>query len=191
MPLPRFDRLPAGTRAGILAIARTHFARDGFDAASYNKIIAEAGISKTSAYHYFDGKADLHDAVLADVAARVASVVGDWSPTSDPGAFWSALTSAGRDLLTHLAAHPEDRALLASSPGVDAGAWVVAMVADAVRLRLVREDEHELMVALTEAVLGGLDRYALARPDRTAQTAAQMPQLLARLWGCQYSSDTS
>jgi len=182
MPLPRFDRLPGPTRDHILAVARAHFAQDGVETASYNKIILAAGISKTSAYHYFDGKHDLYDAVLADVAARVGSVLGDWAPAPDADAFWSALASAGADLLEHLAAHPHDRALLAASPEVEAGSWVRAMVEDAVRLRLVRSDEHELMVALTGAVLGALDRYALARPDLTAEVAARVPQLLARLW---------
>jgi uncharacterized protein (DUF2267 family) len=73
--------------------------------------------------------------------------------------------------------------VLAASPAVDAGPWVGALVADAVRLGLVTPDEHELMAELTGAVLGALDRHALARPDRAAQVAAQMPQLLARLWG--------
>jgi AcrR family transcriptional regulator len=183
MPLPRFERLPAQTRARILAVARAHFARDGFEAASYNKIISDAGMSKTTAYHYFDGKADLYAAVLADVEARVASVVGEWHPAPDPETFWSAVAATSRALLAHLADHPEDRAVLAASPAVDAGPWVGALVADAVRLGLVTPDEHELMAELTGAVLGALDRHALARPDRAAQVAAQMPQLLARLWG--------
>lgn len=187
-PLPRFERLPAGTRAAILAVARAHFAREGFEAASYNRIIAEAGISKTSAYHYFDGKADLYAAVLADVAERLGAVLDGWAPARDPDELWGRLRSTSRALLAHLGSHPEDRALLAAaprSPTPAASPWVRALVADAVRLRILPTEEQELMTAATEAVLAAVDGYALARPERAEELADRVPELLARLWGAE------
>jgi AcrR family transcriptional regulator len=189
MPLPRFDRLSADSRAAILTVARKHFARDGFEAASYNKIIAEAGISKTSAYHYFDGKADLHGAVLAELATRVANVLGEWVPAPDAASFWGRLAESSSALLQHLDECPEDRALLsaggssATPARSEPSPWVRAVVADAARLGLVEPAELELMTAATEAVLGAVDRHVLAHPDRAAEVAADVPRLLARLWG--------
>ncbi|MFK4729031.1 TetR/AcrR family transcriptional regulator [Agromyces mediolanus] len=202
MPLPRFQRLAPADRARILGVARAHFARDGQDGASYNRIIADAGISKASAYHYFDGKADLFGAVVADASARVAAALGAWSPQPDARAFWRELAAANERLLAHLAEHPDDRALLAAAPaetgsaetgsgetgsgGTAAGAspWTAEIVTDARRLGLVTvPDEPELLLAATQGVLDALDRFALTEPGRAEVAAHRLPPLLARLWG--------
>ncbi len=183
MPLPRFSRLPDATRTEILRVARTDFARHGFDGASYNKIIGEAGISKTSAYHYFDGKADLYETVMLDVAERIRTAMGEWTPAAGVPEFWDALAAAGRNLLAHLAEHTDDRALLARRSGSDEpDRWITALVSDAVRLGLIAEDEQEVMRTLTPAVVEALDRYALDQPDRIPDAVRRLPQLLARLW---------
>jgi AcrR family transcriptional regulator len=48
----------------LLRIATKHFAERGFDRASLNDILAEAGLSKGSYYYYFDDKDDLFAATL-------------------------------------------------------------------------------------------------------------------------------
>ncbi|GGR12394.1 TetR/AcrR family transcriptional regulator [Agromyces mediolanus] len=185
MPLPRFQRLAPADQARILGVARAHFARDGHDGASYNRIIADAGISKASAYHYFDGKADLYDAVVADASARIAAALGPWLPQPEAGAFWRELAAANERLLGHLAAHPDDRSLLSSaSGGSEPDPWTAEVVADARRLELVTvPDEPQLLLAATQGLLDALDRYALAEPGRARVAAEHMPALLARLWG--------
>jgi AcrR family transcriptional regulator len=122
VPLPRFERLAPGNRAAILAVARSHFARDGRDGASFNRIIADAGISKTSAYHYFDGKDDLFAAVAADTAARVTAVLGPWQPVRTGDELWARLADGSGRLLAYLREHPDDRAVLAAAaPGAGPG----------------------------------------------------------------------
>ncbi|WP_433790181.1 TetR/AcrR family transcriptional regulator [Actinoplanes sp. CA-252034] len=116
MPLPRFDRLAPEARAAILAVARAHFARDGRDGASLNRIIADAGISKTSAYHYFDGKDDLFAAVAADTTARVVAALGPWTPVRTADELWKQLSAGSARLSGHLREHPDDRAVLAAGP---------------------------------------------------------------------------
>lgn len=181
MPLPRFDRLAPEARAAVLDVARTHFARDGFSEASYNRIIAEAGISKTSAYHYFDGKADLYGAVRADVLARLADVLGAWEPSAEVSAFWQQFHDVAGRLADHLARHPDDRVLLAAEvPPADA--WTPALIEDAVHLGLVRAEDREIMIRLTGAVLAAVDEFVLARPETQAATAARLPTLLTAMW---------
>lgn len=183
MPLPRFERLPAVDKAAILTVARAHFARDGHDGASYNKIIADAGISKTSAYHYFDGKSDLFATVLADCVNRARSEVGDWTSATDATAFWAELTTATQALVHHLDAHPDDRSVLAQAPrSPEPNPWTQAMIDDAIRLGLVDATERALITVATQGVLDALDDHALDHPDHASEIAGRLPHLLARLW---------
>lgn len=64
MPRPRFDRLDPKKRTRILEAAGMAFATHGFDGASMNHILEQAGISKGAAYYYFDDKADLFATVV-------------------------------------------------------------------------------------------------------------------------------
>ena len=61
--------------ARILAAAQLCFARRGFDGASMDEIIAEAGMSSSTVYRYFpEGKRSLVRAVIG----RVMDPVVDW-----------------------------------------------------------------------------------------------------------------
>jgi AcrR family transcriptional regulator len=60
MPRPRFERLDKEKRERILEAAAKAFAAAGYEQASMNQILNEAGISKGAAYYYFDDKADLY-----------------------------------------------------------------------------------------------------------------------------------
>ena len=188
MSLPRFDRLPAARREHILGVARKHLARDG-EQCSYNAIIAEAGISKTSAYLYFDGKDDLTAEVYRDLARRLRAVIGAWQPCPSPDAFWSRLESTSLALQRHLAEHPEDARLL-TRPGALNGAeefdrtWFTDLVRDGQRLHVVRQDVQEnLVVDATRALFRVFDLHALreaAQGGEWNQTAAFV--LLRSMW---------
>ncbi|MGV9309969.1 TetR/AcrR family transcriptional regulator [Nonomuraea sp. NPDC003727] len=184
MPLPRFDRLPADTRAAILAVARAHFARDGKDAASFNQIIAEAGISKTSAYHYFDGKDDLFGAVLADAAVRTLTALGPWTEVATADELWEQLVAGTTRMAAHLREHPDDRAVLAGQPLSDDGSWVRDLVANGLAIGLIAPAPGaELVTVATMGVIGALDSWALDHPHASDHALADTLVLfLARLW---------
>ena len=91
MPLPRFQNLPAPRRAAVLTAAAEEFAGAGFEGASYNRIIARAGVSKGAMYYYFHDKADLYATVVEDAAARIAEAAGDLGAPRDAEAFWAEL----------------------------------------------------------------------------------------------------
>ena len=181
MPLPRFDRLAPDARAAILAVARAHFARDGMDGASFNQIIAAAGISKTSAYHYFDGKGDLFAAVAADVADRTLAALGPWVEVSTPEALWEQVAAGTDRLGAHLREHPDDRAVLAAAPHPGgATPWIDALVGNGVRLGLIDPaPDVELLTSATAAVIGAVDAWALQRTDAPHDA---LTVLLRRLW---------
>lgn len=67
MPTKRFENLDPERRESILMAAQAEFARNGFEQASLNTIIREAGISKGSLYYYFEDKTDLYLAVIENV----------------------------------------------------------------------------------------------------------------------------
>ncbi|MEO1060483.1 MAG: TetR/AcrR family transcriptional regulator [Actinomycetota bacterium] len=54
------------TRRGLVDAARLHFATVGYDAASLTSIAADAGLTTTATYHYFEGKAELFESVARD-----------------------------------------------------------------------------------------------------------------------------
>lgn len=64
MPRQRFYNLAPKARSTLLAIATKHFASRGFEGASLNEILAQAGISKGAYYYYFDDKDDLFATTL-------------------------------------------------------------------------------------------------------------------------------
>ncbi len=59
MPSSQFEKLPAATQERIVDASLAEFAANGYDAASTNRIVAEAGISKGVLFKYFEDKAGL------------------------------------------------------------------------------------------------------------------------------------
>jgi AcrR family transcriptional regulator len=103
MPRSRFHRLEPDRQEAILAEAGTEFAERGYEAASLNRIIERAGISKGALYYYFDDKADLFQTVMETAVARMLEAV-NWE---DPSHFteedywerWRLLTERSLELL--------------------------------------------------------------------------------------------
>ncbi|MBN1344070.1 MAG: TetR/AcrR family transcriptional regulator [Phycisphaerae bacterium] len=89
MPIPRFEKLDAESRATILDAARVEFAAHGYDGSSYNRIIANSGRSKSSFYYYFQGKQDLYVTVVKDAVAQFTEAVGQERPVEGIEEFWA------------------------------------------------------------------------------------------------------
>ncbi len=165
MPLPRFERLPEERRAALLGVAQRHLAHHGRAEASYNQIIAEAGLSKTSAYLYFDGREDLVRAVVAAVGARLEAVLGAWRAVTTEVEWWAQLAAQSAALRAHLATHADDLATVASMEPDEwpqAQAWLDAMLENGRVVGVVRRDvPAQVMTAVTRAVLTTLDGFAV------------------------------
>lgn len=102
MPLQRFSKLDPDRQAAILAAARAEFSARGFNAASYNTIIKEAGLSKGAMYYYFADKADLCRTVLEPILAQLADAAGELGEFDDAQSFWrevAALTDRAMGLM--------------------------------------------------------------------------------------------
>lgn len=188
MPSPRFERLPPERRAQILDVATSHIAREGPAAASYNQIIAAAGISKTSAYLYFDGKEDLIGEVFRALGARLSERLGGWRPAPSARAFWTRLRATSQALQGYLVEHPDDLALLGHLPPdatpLDGDSWLAAVVENGQALGVIRRDvELPLLTSATRAVLRVGDAHVLgAMLQGEAADDAPVWALLRGMW---------
>jgi len=171
-PLPRFEKLPEDKRRTILDAAAAEFAEHGFEGASFNRIIEQAGISKGAMYYYFADKADAYGAVLDDVVGRMMAIVSDIPEPDDAAGFWRYLEEAneraneafladpqlaalGRHLYHSVGADPVYRRLMAQSRD-----WTEEILAKGQSLGAVREDVP--LDLLAEAMLGlgaAMDRW--------------------------------
>lgn len=177
MSRARFERLPQQRRDEILDIAARAFARSGYAEASYNQILEEAGLSKSSAYYLFESKADLYAAVMErEIQTLVAATSGAVLP-HDIDSFWQSARAWLRSLLTFLAERPQTRALAAhyaeasrqgSVPNLDPAIEAAlldplsALLASGLPLGAVRRDvDLELLAAMSNGALAALDRRFL------------------------------
>lgn len=154
MPRPRFTALDPAKRRAILDAAADVFASDGFGGASYNQIIARAGVSKGAMYYYFDDKADLYRTVIRDVAERMKSASGGLGEFVDARSFWTAVRGLCARMLAFVGEEPRlpglAKSLLAASEGPLAEE--LAQTIDGMR-------------AYTEALLGGGREVGAVRDD--------------------------
>jgi AcrR family transcriptional regulator len=172
MPRPRFDRLAPDVQARILDAAADEFATRGLVGASFNAIIASAGISKGAIYYYFDDKEDLFLTVVRRAVVDLAPSVGGMAvgelPESD---FWGAVEGLMAASWTATVEHPQAFALLKAAASLcfdashsapmaaflgDMRAWLETILAAGQRLGEVRVDlplplQSRLLVAVGQA----------------------------------------
>lgn len=168
-----------GSERDLLLAAAQIFARDGYQAASLNEILQAAGWAKSSLYHYYDNKLGLHDRVVSVLRERLGDGLRLPELASLTTAdFWPAMARLLDDLGRAAAKHPETRSLGlmyhrddSAEPDsalqglrTDVADWLHWAVRQGLTLGLIRTDiPANLVVELTVAVLGVLDRWALDR----------------------------
>ncbi len=110
MPRPRFAKLEPDKQAGILSVAASEFAENGFEGASYNRIIEQAGLSKGAMYYYFDDKTDLYVTVLKDAIDRMMAATLEG--IEDAGGYWAQFEHMFKQSVAFTLEHPEFGALV-------------------------------------------------------------------------------
>lgn len=157
MPRPRFQKLSSEQQQAVLRAAMREFSTYGFNAASLNRIIDAAGISKGSMYYYFDGKEDLYAYVVKLELERLFQASGPFEVprARTPDDFWSALTNLYLRLMEALVAAP----LLA----VLARGWSAASSSRAAQ-QAQKEMESALLPWFEQALVTG-QRIGAVRKD--------------------------
>ncbi len=108
----RFVALDKQQKARILDPAEREFAARGFERASMNRILAEAGMSKGQAYYYITGKGDLYAHVFTRAfAPLVHSLHMDEAVIVDKDQFWRWVAQSFRVTSVFFLEHPSLAAL--------------------------------------------------------------------------------
>jgi AcrR family transcriptional regulator len=114
MPKSRKEQNLEATRAALMAVARKHFARDGYSDAEIAAIAADARVTTGAVYHHFASKKGLFTAVAEDLEAEIlraaASVTDD-----DP---WRRLRRGFERLIDLCASPAVQRIVFVEAPQV-------------------------------------------------------------------------
>ena len=178
----------------LFATAAREFLRHGFDAASLNRIIADAGMSKSSFYHFFADKADLHEKMMGSFADAVDEYLHPPRLEAlDAGSFWPAIGKLLAGVNTMAAERPATvelaRLFHALPEGVDPAAdrlrhaaktWIEAALARGAELGIVRNDlPTDLLVEMSLSALIAIDRWALQQSPPAKNEASTVSALQA------------
>ncbi len=107
MPTKRFDNLSEERRKIILDSARKEFIDQGFNSASLNTVVGEAGISKGSLYYYFEDKEDLFIAVMEREINHMMELFGGIFTGEYTDDFWGDVDRLYRKSLKHVFENPD------------------------------------------------------------------------------------
>ena len=202
MPRPRFSKLPAEKRERILEAAAKEFVAHGYEAASLNRILDEAGISKGAAYYYFDDKADLYATATRHYSQELLDD-SLYDPTRFTAqSYWDEIAALYRHQFTSYAKRPWVFGLakaggsssaegLAKGPLADlweqAQFLLVQLSRHGRKLGVIRDDlPEELLLSLVIAVDDAHDRWLFAHwselsPADLEQAATRIADTLRRL----------
>ncbi|NQZ99438.1 MAG: TetR/AcrR family transcriptional regulator [Myxococcales bacterium] len=180
-PRPRFASLQAAKRDAILAAAAKEFAERGFEAASYNRLIERAGVSKGAMYYYFDDKQDLYVTTVGHAVAVLQAAIGELDDFDDADDFWTALIDLYQRVLVFFLEEPVMAALLkgvthpppAAASGVDRSQsqamerfakYFEAVIHQGVRVGGLRDDvPADLLLEILLGMGDAMDRWTIDR----------------------------
>jgi AcrR family transcriptional regulator len=169
MPFSRLAKMPSEKRERLMEVAAQEFAAHGFEGASLNRILEEAQIGKSSAYYYFEDKADLFCTVIRYCLDRLqlAPTSSDLSSLTAE-TFWNAIAELHDQPLLHAQQHP----------------WIFGAVRAADRLApesLQRESLAELARYLADYMMTGLGA-TIKRGQDLGLIRRDLPDELLMAW---------
>lgn len=180
MPRPRFYKLDEQKKTEIISVSAGEFSEQGYDKASFNRIMERLNISKGAMYYYFDDKTDLYGTVLR--TAFEALIEGFEHPDSaDVEAFWASLAAEYTRFGAMAMAQPQVMGLMRGlldhperwSEGPVAElfsqmrSFTEMLVEHGQQLGAVRKDlDRELLVSVAFAVGEAVDRWSFEHIDQ-------------------------
>jgi AcrR family transcriptional regulator len=187
MPRPRFNKLSPEKRERIMEAAAKEFSAYGFEQASLNRILEQAGVSKGAAYYYFDDKADVFVTVIqyysqeirfnidVDIDQLTAEIF--W-PTFSQIYQWQLVYSFERPwvmgvlraMMNKVSLETLDNYEVLAAFVSEMMAWLLAFLKKGQALGIVRKDlPDDLMLDLFLAIDQAHDNWLLAHQDELTQ----------------------
>jgi AcrR family transcriptional regulator len=167
--------LPHERRLHILDTAARVFAERGFEDASINAILEQAGVSKGAAYYYFDNKEDLFWTVVQHYSRELVSLDALDVAKLSRETYWAAILDFYRQPLLRARDRPWAAGVLRaanelrrSAPGHEPLNALIAELLEVARavfrrgreLGVVRADlPEDLLIAWVEALDSANDRW--------------------------------
>ena len=131
MPLARYKNLAAERKEAILRAAAHEFAEKGYERASLNRMIKEAGLSKGTFYYYFEDKADLFVTVLRGKLPWETWLSESRLLDSDDAlSFWRSLRALDLRKYTYLGQYADIARLVDAAHGLSASHFDNVSLAD-------------------------------------------------------------
>lgn len=181
-------------RRQLLHLAAREFVGAGYERASLNRIIRACGMSKSSFYHYVDGKQALFDLVVVEATTAMADVLTVPDPAelaADGVDFWTSVAELSEGLVVSGLGEPwfRDFGRLFHLPDVPSGGplhratagihtWLrrvleVGRTRSAIRCDLPIALQGSLVIA----VLTTMDDWSLAQDDLSAARQRELVRL--------------
>ncbi|WP_194421052.1 TetR/AcrR family transcriptional regulator [Microbacterium abyssi] len=191
-------RLSPERRRALAEATVAEFARAGYEGASLNRIIRDAGMSKSSFYHFVGSKDELFDTVVRMLIDDVAALWSLPEPADFADAFWPRVDAlleqfaalAAEPALQHLGRIfylPEDSAESGARAELlrRVRAWVEEVLHVGRDSGAVRDElPLDLQADVAFAVLRAIDEWALGGGEGAtgarAVVAASAPGLVLR-----------
>jgi AcrR family transcriptional regulator len=174
------------TRAALLAVARKHFARDGYSKAEIGRIAADARVTTGAIYHHFANKKDLFIAVAESVEAEILATAASVSDDDS----WQRLKLGFEKLIDLCASAAVQRIIFVEAPQVvGPEAWrkielryafgALRTVLSALRDAKVIKPYPTDLIARTMLALLHETSAELARAKHDPEVRAQISDLVA------------
>ena len=105
-PRKRTVRLDESKRSALLNAAVAEIAQYGFEAASLQRVAAQAGITRGLVYYYWDDREELLRAAVEHLRGLLANAIALWGTPADPASFWENVEQVYRQAFDSLASQP-------------------------------------------------------------------------------------
>lgn len=200
--MKRFQNVSPEKRSAILDAAATEIAEHGLSGASINRVIEAAGMSKSSFYHYFEGKDDLYGEVTRRALNELLAAMAPSRLPTRPAEYWAMWETIYvgfhlRQLADPVLAALSWSAIQARADGTAHPAlevlvdqvrrWLTVLIEQEQALGAGRTDlPQDLLMDATYGMLEGGDRWFVSNwdwmeKDKTAEAAARIVSLLRNL----------
>ena len=206
MPRPRFEKLAQDKRDHILEIAAREFAKHGYENASMNQILSEAGVSKGAAYYYFDDKGDLFSTAVERYYVQLDINIDELLTQATINNFWETFGQLYQKPFMQTYDNPWKFGVLKAASKLPPNSpemerltpifeetfgWIAQILQKGQEIGAIRSDlDDEFMIAMLTAIDEASDNYLLAHIDdmtekQVIDTLNQVVDMIRRMlsWG--------